>query len=519
MWRFSEIRYLPDIVRYWAAERSGKVAVIEGEATRTYAELDARSNAIANHLAKLGVKKGDAVGYLGKNAVEVFEIWFAAAKLGCIFAPFNWRLAVDELVQIQDDARAPVVFVTAEMLDTLRAVENRSSFNFVIVDFPPSTAAGGGLSSWIDGVSRRDPMVPVTGTDITLLSYTSGTTGRPKGVMASLDAFNYSFLCDNLEPTQAWRDDDVMLASMPNFHLAGSWVPLAALYHGATISLLPAFDPQAFLTALRRDRPTRAPLVPTTIAMLLDHPDRQPGDFASMRFITYYGSPIGEQLLKRAIATMDCEFCQRYGATELWFATNFSHADHVAGVPGRLASCGVPLPMVSMKIVDDAGQEVPRGTIGELAVRSPMAMTGYRNRPDATAEALRGGWYYSGDMARMDEDGFIYLVDRKKDMIISGGENVYSAEVELALLKHPAIAMAAVIGTPDPVWGEKVTAVIVPAPGQTLTAEEVRQHTRSHLAGYKVPKDVHFETSLPLTPNGKVQKAPLRSKYRALAEA
>jgi acyl-CoA synthetase (AMP-forming)/AMP-acid ligase II len=333
--------------------------------------------------------------------------------------------------------------------------------------------------------------------------------------MARHEAFQFSFLCGTLEPALARHDNDILLMSMPNFHLGGSWVSIAALYHGATISVLPAFDPDALIATLRRDRPTIVPLVPTAIQLLVSRPDVTSDDFRSVRSIIYFGSPIGQQLLKNAIDKFQCEFCQSYGTTESYFNTIFRHDDHLSADATRLASCGRPLPMVYMKIVDGNGEEVPRDTVGELLVYTPMMMSGYRNRPEATSEVLRDGWYRTGDLAKQDADGFFYIVDRAKDMIISGGENVYSAEVELALLKHPAIVMAAVIGTPDPNWGEKVTALVVPKPGMEISEEELQQHCRAYLAGYKVPKTVLFETSLPLTPSGKVQKARLRERFRS----
>src|SRR6266478_689029 len=246
-------------------------------------------------------------------------------------------------------------------------------------------------------------------------------------------------------------------------------------------------------------------------------PDRRAeiDDFRSVRSIIYFGSPIGQQLLKNAIDKFRCEFCQSYGTTESYFNTIFRHDDHLSADATRLASCGRPLPMVYMKVIDGKGEEVPRDTVGELLVYTPMMMSGYRNRPEATSEVLRDGWYRTGDLAKQDADGFFYIVDRATDLIIAGGENVYSAEVELALLKHPAIVMAAVIGIPDQNWGEKVTALVVPKPGMEISEGELQQHCRAYLAGYKVPKTVLFETSLPLTPSGKVQKAPLRERFRS----
>ncbi|MDB5515125.1 MAG: Perillic acid-CoA ligase GeoC [Tardiphaga sp.] len=514
MWRSAEIRYLPDIPRYWSEKRPGKVALIEGSAQRTYAQLDERSSAIANRLREMGAKRGDPIGYIGKNSIEVFEVWFAASKIGCTFAPFNWRLAVPELAAILDDAGPPIVFAGADIAATMRQVRERTAAKFEIVEFQPSTVPDGGLASWVKGSPTTDPAVAISGDDIALLSYTSGTTGLPKGVAARHEAFQYSFLCGTLEPALARYDDDILVMSMPNFHLGGSWVSLAALYHGATISILPAFDPDALIATLRRDRPTVVPLVPTAIQLLVSRPDVTSEDFSSVRSIIYFGSPIGQQLLKSAIDKLQCEFCQSYGTTESYFNTIFRHEDHLTADATRLASCGRPLPMVYMKIVDGKGEEVPPGTVGELLVYTPMMMSGYRNRPEATSEALKDGWYRTGDLAKKDSDGFFYIVDRVKDMIVSGGENVYSAEVELALLKHPGVVMAAVIGVPDPDWGEKVTAVVVPRPGTEISEEELRKHCREYLAGYKVPKTVLFETSLPLTPSGKVQKGPLRERFR-----
>lgn len=514
MWRCAEIRYLPDIPRYWSQKRPEKVALIEGSVKRTYAQLNDRSSAIANRLLKMGVKRGDAIGYIGKNSIEVFEVWFAASKIGCTFAPFNWRLAVPELVAILNDAKAPVVFAGSDIAETMKKVQEETTTKFEIVEFLPSTAPGGGLTSWIDGISTIDPAVEIGGNDIALLSYTSGTTGLPKGVEARHEAFQYSFLCGTLEPALARFDDDILLMSMPNFHLGGSWVSLAALYHGATISILPFFDPEALIATLRRDRPTIVPLVPTAIQFLVSRPDVSSEDFSSVRSIIYFGSPIGQQLLKNAIDKLQCEFCQSYGTTESYFNTIFRHEDHLTADAGRLASCGRPLPMVYMKIVDGEGEEVPDGTVGELLVYTPMMMSGYKNRPEATSDVLKDGWYRTGDLAKRDGDGFFYIVDRAKDMIVSGGENVYSAEVELALLKHPGVLMAAVIGTSDPDWGEKVTALVVRKSGISVSGEELQVHCGNIVARYKIPKTILFEDSLPLTPSGKVQKGLLRERFR-----
>jgi acyl-CoA synthetase (AMP-forming)/AMP-acid ligase II len=515
MWRFAEIKTLPDIVRYWADKRPDKIALIEISGQRSYAELHSRSSQIASRLIAAGVTLQAHVGFVGRNCFEFFEIWFAAGKAGCAFVPFNWRSAVEEMRGLIADATPPIMFVSAEFLPMLREVQARAAVPFEIVAFDPEMRGKDGLATWIGDTQDTDPGVKVADTDIALLSYTSGTTGQPKGVQSAHGAFNLSFLCGSLEPAMAWHDDDIMLMSMPNFHLAGSWVSIAALYHGAALSIIPSFEAAALLTALRRDRPSIVPIVPAAMQMLLNEPGVSAGDFISVRSMMYFGSPISPALLERALATFGCEFYQFYGATEAWFIAILPHVEHVAGAASRLTSCGRPLPLVSMKVVDLDGEEVPDGTIGELMVRTPMAFSGYWQRPAATAEVLREGWYRTGDMGRRDAGGFYYLVDRTKDMIITGGENVYSVEVEQALLMHPAIAMAAVIGLPDERWGEKVTAVVVPHEGAAVTEDELRQHCRLHLAGFKVPKTIYFEASLPVTPAGKIQKPALRARLRA----
>jgi acyl-CoA synthetase (AMP-forming)/AMP-acid ligase II len=309
----------------------------------------------------------------------------------------------------------------------------------------------------------------------------------------------------------AWRDNDIMLMSMPNFHLAGSWVSMAAFYHGATLSILPAFDPSAFMAALRRDRPTIAPIVPAAIQFLLNTPNVSPEDFASLRTVMYFGSPISPDTARRAIANFGCDFHQFYGSTEAWFLTILRHEQHVGDHPARLASCGIPLPLVSIRVVDAAGADVGPGVIGEVLVRTPMMFAGYWDKPNATAEALRDGWYHTGDLARRDKDGFLYIVDRAKDMIISGGENIYSTEIELALQKLPGVRMCAVIGMPDEKWGERVVAVIIRDPAVELTGETVIAHCQGLIARYKAPKQVEFLDAFPMTPTGKVKKGSLRA--------
>jgi acyl-CoA synthetase (AMP-forming)/AMP-acid ligase II len=514
MWRYYEIRTLPDIVRYWASKSPEKVALVGGGASRTYAQLDARSNAIARKLQDRDLPPGSPIGFLGKNSVEFFEVWFAAGKVACPIAPFNWRSPENELLRLVDDARPPVIFVASEFLEVMRRVQARALANFDIVDFDPADRFNGALSCWIEGVATTPVQASLHSEDIALITYTSGTTGNPKGVQTSHDAFQYSFLSTSLDAETDVREGDIILMGMPNFHLGGSWLILNALYFGGAISIIPAFDPAALLDALSRDRPTILPMVPTAIQLILSMPEFSRADFSSIRRVIYFGSPIGADLLVLALERFRCELLQYYGTSETWIISALRHKQHLLQDPRWLASCGTPIPLVSMKIADESGAEVSPGTVGEILVRSPILFCGYFRQPAATAAAMSDGWYRTGDLGRRDEAGCYTIVDRAKDMIITGGENVYSAEVEAVMLKHPAVAQVAVIGTSDARWGERVTALVVLKLSVNVTVSELEQHCRTHLAGYKVPKSILFESSLPMTPTGKIVKPALRQRFR-----
>jgi acyl-CoA synthetase (AMP-forming)/AMP-acid ligase II len=511
-WRYADVRCVPDIVRHWAAKTPDSTALTYGTTRRSYRELDERSNRIANALLASGAQPGSGIGFLGKNAVEFFETWFGATKAGGAIAPFNWRCTVAELVQLVDDAQPPVVFTSAEFEDTMHQVRQTSDARFEIVSFDPDTPGADGLEEWLQGHDNADPRVQLSHDLPALLAYTSGTTGLPKGVQLSHEAFQNAFLCLSLEPALTWRQDDVLLMVMPNFHLAGSWVSLPALYHGGSIAILPFFEPSATLEAIERSRPTVTCLVPAAMQMLLDHPDAGTVDFSCLRSMIYAGSPISAETLKRSLDLFGCGMNQFYGTTETWILTLLRPHQHDPADPEALTSCGKPMPFVEIRIVDPDGAEVPTGDIGEFIVRSPVMFSGYRNKPDATSEAFTDGWYRTGDLGRRDDRGYFYLVDRAKDMIITGGENVYSVEVERALVQHPSVASVAVVGAPDHRWGEKVVAFVTVQPGSPVSEDDLVSHCRGLIAGYKVPKAVHVVTELPTTPSGKIQKAVLRKR-------
>ena len=507
-----EIDSIADMARVWGSLTPDKVALIDAYGAVTYGELDDRSNRIANAIIDGGVRPGSHIGYLGKNSAEFFAIWMGINKAGCALCPLNWRSPALELAGLADDAQLPMIFVGPGFAGLAADVQREVA---VSVDLVEEEA----LSDWLVDAASADPGHPVAGDRSALLTYTSGTTGKPKGVQISHDAFANWFRFSASEPAQQWGADDVGLMTMPNFHLAGTWVTLPALYHGATLAILAAFDPDDFVRAVDAYRPTVACLVPTAIQLLLDHPSSELCDFSSLRRLYYAGSPIGIDTLRRAIATFGCDLVQFYGTTETYIITLLRPEQHRLDNPRLLTSCGQTMPTVELRVVNPNGRDVPTGDAGEVLVRSPWMFSGYWNKPEATAAAIVDGWYHTGDGGTFDEDGNLYLVDRLKDMIVTGGENVYSAEVERALGGHPAVASVAVVGAPDEKWGERVVAFVVQRPEVSATAADLVSHCRRQIAGYKVPKEIHFVPELPMTASGKVQKAGLRQQLLKAAGA
>jgi acyl-CoA synthetase (AMP-forming)/AMP-acid ligase II len=507
-----EIGSIPDIVRSWAAQSPNNIALICDAGAVSYRLLDQRSNQIANRMLAARIEPRSHVGYLGTNSDGFFDAWFGSGKIGCAFAPFNWRLSPAELGEIIDDAGPHIIFVDAGFSEKMLAIRARTSAQYEVVFFERDPK-GGGLAKWSEGAPYSDPRIPSAASDPALLAYTSGTTGRPKGVVLCHEAIRHSFLSAAQEPAMSWTSEDAILLSMPNFHLGGSCVALQALYNGAKVSIIPSFETASALERIARDRVTILPLVPAALQMILDNPNVKSTDFTSLQKIMYFGSAIGGQTVRRAHELIGCDLVQHYGTTETWIITVLRPEDHDTAQPTRLASCGVAVPQVQVRVVDPAEEDVETGTVGQVLVKSPTTFSGYLRQPDATREVIRNGWYRTGDLGFLDRDGYLTLVDRAKDMIVSGGENIYSVEVERALLRHSAVATAAVIGAPDLKWGEKVTAFVVRTPETNVTAEDLKRHCREFLAGYKVPKEILFEDALPTTANGKVHKPTLRKRF------
>ena len=503
---------LADLSRAQAAALPGDVAMVfEGRET-SYGALDRRANQVAGGFADERLSRGARVALLAKNTDTYYEILLGASKAGAVLVPVNWRLAPAEIAFIVNDSGAELMIVGAEftgLVEDLRA-ELNSIGRVLALD--GGHRAWPSFDDWRAGQSEVPPAAAARSGDVVVQMYTSGTTGDPKG--ARLTNGN---ICAELRAGYAaiqWRDDDVSLIVMPQFHIAGTVWGAYGLFAGIRNVVMRDVDPAAVIELTARERITKLFLVPAVILFMLQRPEVGDADFSSLRLIVYGASPIAQDLLRRAIAVFKCGFCQVYGLTETTGAiTYLPPADHHADDGARLLSCGKPYPSVEFRIVDADDNELPAGEIGEVATRSPMNMVGYWNLPEATDAALRGGWFHTGDAGYLDEDGYLYIHDRIQDMIISGGENVYPAEVENALFSHPAVADVAVIGVPDETWGEAVKAIVVKAPDAETSEDELVAHTRDRIAHFKAPRSVDFVAELPRNPSGKILKRELRKPY------
>ena len=511
MWLYPEVRHLGQYPEYWARREPRRPALRTADRVVDFADFDAAANQLGQFVAEQRFQPGALVGFVGKNSFDFYFAMFGCAKTRNPLVIFNWRLATPELAAQIADSKAPLAFVEREFEEPWRAA-------CALLDTPPDTV-------WFDEndtlerlVWDRSQQPPASGPaldDTAFQLYTSGTTGSPKGVMLSHGGTNNMRLCEHFEPAYEWRDGDSFVNPLPNFHLLHIGIALQCLYNGVSITIVRQFDPGATLAAISELKPSLLTLTPTMLQMLLDHPDAGRSDFSSLRLTLYAGSAISLGLIKRAIAAMPCEFMQFYGSTEAGGASSILRPhEHDLGDEAKLQSCGRPLPLIEFRIVDGEGKDVRDGEPGELLIRQPSITTGYWGQPETFEKVMDNGWYRSGDIARRDGDGLYYIVDRAKDMIVSGGENVYSAEVENALSTHPDVAGVAVIGVPDPRWGEAVKAIVI-ARGDRADVEALLAHCRACLAGYKVPKSIDFVDSFPLVPSGKVSKKDLRERYWA----
>ncbi len=510
---FGGIACIADFARQQARTRGGAAASWFEGRTTTFGELDRRSNQVAHALIAADVQPGDRVAYLGKNMDVYYEILFGTAKARAALAAINNRLAPPELKFIASDAGAKVLFVAKEFYAAAEAIADD------LPDLRGIIAIDGGHKSWPayeavrDRFPETDPALEARPDDDVVQLYTSGTTGLPKGVMLTNDNYLAFFRqCLELEWAEYKAGDPVMNA-MPLFHVAGVNVGLLSVAQGAEAVILREINPAEILRLIPEKKIAHAFWVPAVILMLTQMPNVRQTDFSSLQQVFYGASPIAEDLLQEAREIMGARFTQLYGLTETVGGGTFLPPEAHDPAWGKLRSCGVPYPGTVIRCVDADGQPVPTGEVGEIVIKSDFVMKGYWKRPDATAEAIRGGFFHTGDAGYFDADGFLFIHDRVKDMIVSGGENIYPAEVENAVFGHPDVADVAVIGVPDPKWGEAVKAIVVRKPGTDPSPDDLIAWARERIAGYKCPKSVDFRDALPRNPSGKILRKDLREPY------
>jgi acyl-CoA synthetase (AMP-forming)/AMP-acid ligase II len=505
---------LADVVRTNGRLRPDAPAITYGPEVISWSELDQRSNRAASALEADRIRAGDRVAFVGKNSPAYFEVLFGAAKLSAVTVAVNWRLHPSEMGFIVKDAGARLLVVDEEFTD---AAELVGSAEKVVVLGPH--AIGPASTPYGQWLGEREPVDPghVAGAaEVALQLYTSGTTGLPKGAM--LTNANMGFLVSAADEMFGIDSDSVSLVVLPVFHIGGVGYALICMAQGCHTVLLRDFDPPAVLEALTTHRVTNALFVPAMLGALCAVPGAADRDYSALRSIIYGASPITEESLKAALTTFGRPFVQVYGMTETTGAiTQLAAADHDPDGPRShlLRSGGKPFSWVETRIVDPAtGEDRSPGEIGELWTRSPQNMAGYWNNERATAETITAdGWLRTGDAGYIDDEGYLFLTDRVKDMIVTGAENVYPIEVENVLASHPAVADVAVIGVPDPRWGETVKAVVVLRPGAEVEADELIDFSRARIAHFKCPTSVDFIESLPRNPSGKILKRELREPY------
>jgi acyl-CoA synthetase (AMP-forming)/AMP-acid ligase II len=486
------MRTIAEVIRWRARRHPLREAVWFEGSSWTFGEIDQSSSELAGGLvSRLGLAPGERVAILDKNSAAYLELLFALDKAGLVAAPINWRLTPAEVRQILDDIR-PGLLVVGDEFHSHAAMAGVRTLGFD--DLPRGGAD-----------PRRDAEAAV----VWQLA-TSGTTGVPKGAMLSGRAVLYSALCLALEIGE-WHEGSRTLLSTPLFHIGGAGWAIAALHRGTTVVVMRQAAPEPMLDLIVGQRIATAFMVPAMLLTLTELTRAGSADFSHFKHVNYGTAPIAPDLLRRAIDLFGCRFTQCYGLTETTGPiTALKHEQHVGE---RLLSCGRPMFGGRIRIVGPDGEDLPPGATGEIAYRGESLMSGYWQNPQATAAAIRDGWFFTGDAGSVDDDGFLFIKDRIKDMIVSGGENVYPAEIEAVLAGHPDIVECAVIGVPDPRWGEAVRAVVVPRAGAALTAAGLIAWSRDRLAGYKRPRSIDFVEALPRSATGKLLKRELRRPY------
>ena len=496
--------------------------VFEGQ-RRSFAETNERVNRLARALRKLGIQQGDRIGMLQVNCPQYVEAYFAAAKLGAIFVPLNFRAKADELSYMVGNAEVTILFVGARYLNMVDGLLSQKSTVKECICVDGKQDGTPFYEDLVNSSSADEIATDIGDDDITILMYTAGTTGRPKGVPLSHSGF-VSYVLENVEPANPEIEERNLL-TVPLYHVAGMQAMLAGVYGGRTLVLMRQFEVKEWMKTIQDERASRAMLVPTMLKWVIEDTDFHTFDLSSLKVITYGAAPMPFEVIKKAIQELPwVRFINAFGQTETASTiTTLGPEDHILeGTDEEIdkklrrltSSIGRPLPDVKVKIVDEKGNPLPSNEVGEILAKGPRIMTGYWGDEEKTAQVMtQDGWLRTGDKGWMDEDGYIYLAGRGDDMIIRGGENISPEEIENVLHSHPKIEEAAVIGIPDPEWGQEPRAIVVSKKGEAATAEEIMEYCRSRLAGFKRPRSVIFIDSLPRNPMGKILKKDLRERF------
>ncbi|MFH1137599.1 MAG: AMP-binding protein [Pseudomonadota bacterium] len=496
-----------------------ETALTFGDRSFTYLEMGANALSLANAFQELGLRKNDKVAFLMANCPEYVFCEYAAAKCGGVRVPLAVLLSPADHVYMVNQSECAFLVYHEKMAARVRDMspELETIKHFICVG-DPGTAAAPGHLYLRDLIATHPPQaarVDLDPEDLAGIYYTGGTTGKPKGVMLSHRAWVYTILMEMLELGFGWNE--VFVYPTPLTH-AGGCLMLPVLLRKGRCVIIDHFEPKLFFETVEKEKATMSFLVPTMIYVVLDHPDLAKYDLSSLRNIIYGASPIAPERLKQALTTFGPIFSQLFGQTEApMMISALSREGHVVADPERekkvLGSAGRPTFHARIRLVDETGQDVPRGQAGEVIVRCANMMTGYFKNPEATAETIRDGWLHTGDVAQMDEEGFLYIVDRKKDMIVSGGFNIFPREIEDVLFEHPAVKGAAVVGVPHDKWGEEVKAIVTLHEGLSATEEELIQFVKNKKGSLVAPKTVEFWDKIPLTNLGKLDKKTIRKKF------
>jgi len=497
-----------------------KTAVIDDSGVRyTYQELNQRVNQLCSALKNRGLSRRDRVAFLSRNSAEYFVISFACNRLGAIFVPLNFMFSAEEIVYVINNSEPHTFIFENSYLDTIEKIRERLG---KISNYICMGSKSGGMLNYEQLLSSQRAEFKgeeIGGDELSHILYTSGSTGKAKGVMLTHN--NFLSMINTFVIEAGIRKDDILLRSSPQFHVGGVTYQFMFLYVGGTAVVGKTFDPKLTLELLQKEKVTFIILVPTALFRLISYPEFNRYDLSSLRIINFGASPMLFDKFKQAYKLVNVDFLHTYGQTETSCLLTFNYMrkeelgllDSDEKLRKRVLSCGREGMNIEVRVVDQEGKDVKPGNVGEIIARGPNIMKGYWRLKEETKKVLRDGWLYTGDMGTVDEEGNIFIMDRKRDMIISGGENIYSAEVENAISSHPAVQEVAVVGVPDEIWVESVKAIVVLKEGMGATEEGIIDHCKKSLASYKKPKSVEFWKELPKNSLGKITKNVIREKY------